>query len=476
MKPEEEISKMESVINFHLDKGNNVTELVPNEKPTFLLDKVMETNVDVESIQTSNEGKMPKVKDIHPVQLQDTSDMSKAMLSEKSSFVKHNSKPSSDTENLFGIPSSGPSNLFQTAPKMFLAESSSISSSSSSIPTKTGSQGDSFHTVESISTRANESGSAFANMTKLNNQTVSSKADLTGFSNKDVAGKVSSETSVGNMPRSGFGTVPFGSKQSSGRLFSPSITTSNPPASVSASSSVAQLFEGVKDSHQGKTGFRSTNAVATIASSSIVQSGMKTSIHSTLPSESSSRMMVQSQQGPESLVPSGTYKADSKSIGRASGMSEIEADFSRELEKVRNMGKEVDDLMQSIEGKKTVSKLNSVSFSKRAILNIEDKINKLAENCNKFKEMLEEQLFDIQTLRDKMMQVDAWRIYMQSIIKQATDEQYQDLRNRQKLNPELDIKRQSISKSEQNLKKQILELEGHLQNLEISKFGASGGR
>lgn len=335
MKPEEEISKMESVINFHLDKGNNVTEPVPNEKPTSLHGKVMEANVDVESIQTSNEGEMPKVKDIHPVQLQDTSDMSKAILSEKSSSVKHNSKPSFDTKKLFGIPSSGPSNLFQTAPKMFLAESSSISSSSSSILTKTVSQGDSFHTVESISTRANESGSAFANRTKLNNQTVSSKADLTGFSNKDVAGKVSSETKMGNMPKPGFGTVPFGSKQSSGRLFSPSITTSNPPASVSASSSVAQLFEGVKDSHQGKTGFCSTNAAATIASSSILQSGMKTSIHSTLPSESSSRTMVQSQQGPESLVPSGTYKADSKSIGRASGMSEIEADFSRELEKVR---------------------------------------------------------------------------------------------------------------------------------------------
>ncbi|XP_057823176.2 nuclear pore complex protein NUP214 isoform X1 [Cryptomeria japonica] len=482
-KLEEEITKMENMNKFPLQKGDNVTEPVSNEKPTSLLVKVKEANVNVENIQTSNKDEIPKVEDTTPAQRQDTSDMPKPMLSEKSSSVKHNSKSSLDTQKLFGMPFSGPTNLFQTAPRNFLAESSSISSSSSSIPKKSVSQGESFGTVESISTRANESGSAFASMAKVNSQTVSSKADLTGFSNKEVAGKVSSETSLGNMPKSGLGTAPFGFKQSSGHLLTSSISTSNlSPVPASASASVSQLFTGVKDSYQGKTsvtgalgGFRATNAAGTISSSSIFQSGMKTSIHSTISSEGSFRMVAQSQQAAEPLVPSGTYKADLKSTQRASGMSEIEIDFSQELENVRNMGKEVDDLISNIEGKKTVSKANNISFSKRAILNIEDKIKTLSENCNEFKERLEEQLFDIQTLRDKMMQVDAWRIYMQSIIKQATDEQYQDLRNRQKLNPELDIKRQSISKSEQSLKQQILELEGHLQNLEISKFEVSDG-
>ncbi|KAH9316212.1 hypothetical protein KI387_024839, partial [Taxus chinensis] len=164
-----------------------------------------------------------------------------------------------------------------------------------------------------------------------------------------------------------------------------------------------------------------------------------------------------------------------ENVKRPSGISEIEVDFSREIEKVRSMAKEVDDLMLTIEGKKMVSKGNSVLFSKQAVSSIEKKIKKISENCNEFKERLEEQIFYIQNLRDKTMQVDAWRIYMQSIIKQATDQQYQHLRSHQKLNPELDIVRQSISKAEQRLKQKILELEGHLQNLEISKFEVSDG-
>ena len=59
---------------------------------------------------------------------------------------------------------------------------------------------------------------------------------------------------------------------------------------------------------------------------------------------------------------------------------------------------------------------------------------------------------------------------MQSIVKQATDIQYQYPQNCQKLNPELKTERQRILKADQRLKHQIIYLEGHFQNLEINKF------
>ncbi|KAH9317873.1 hypothetical protein KI387_019642, partial [Taxus chinensis] len=468
---EEEIPKVEDLNKYQLEKAYNMIKPVSSEKSTPLTVQKRETDLNAEKIQTSNQdGEKSQMENINRFQLQNTSDVLKPTLNVNFSSVKNQNDFRHDIQKTSGMLSSGPINVFQIVPKNFLADSSSFQTSSSSVHTKS----EGFHTVGSISTRANESKSSFA--TKFNSQIGGSKADLTGILNTDVAGKGSLENVLGNIQKTGLGTVPFGSMQSPGRLLTSSMSTSK-PSPVSASTSVGQLFPGVKDSYQGNTSvpgaFRSTNAVGTTASSSIFQPDRKTNISSAPFSEGSLHSRVQSQQGSQSSVRLGTHKADLKPTGRPSGISEIEADFSRELEKVRSMAKEVDDLMLTIEGKKMVSKGNSILFSKQAVLSIEEKIKKISENCNEFKERLEEEIFDIQNLRDKTMQVDAWRIYMQSIIKQATDQQYQDLRSHQKLNPELDIMRQSISKAEQRLKQKILELEGHLQNLEISKFEVS---
>ncbi|XP_039135804.1 nuclear pore complex protein NUP214-like [Dioscorea cayenensis subsp. rotundata] len=71
--------------------------------------------------------------------------------------------------------------------------------------------------------------------------------------------------------------------------------------------------------------------------------------------------------------------------------------------------------------------------------------------------------------------VSTRQVYVEGLVKQASNDQYWDIWKRQKLSPELELKRQRILDTYQGLTDQLIGLEKHFNNLEISKFGEHGG-
>eukprot|EP01018_Ginkgo_biloba_P036197 Gb_08947 [translate_table: standard] len=424
---ENEMGKAEDIKKFQLQKTGDLLKPVPNETPSSITLGMKEAEKNAKMFQVGNQNlEIAKVENVNKFQLHKASDVVKPMPDENPATMKNQKQASQDIRKPTGIFSSGPSIVSQFPPKSSPFECSSSPFASSCATVKGASQPGAFQKVGSISMQANVSETSISGMGPLSSQNVTSKANLFGPSEKELAGKGSMRKNMlDNEPSAGFGSLSFG------HLSNSSISYFKSPSVSSSTSGGFVPIEGKKEDKSVAGAFGSHKVPGTSVSSST---------------------------------------PDLQLMGRTSGISDTEADFSRELEKVRSMANEVDELMLNIEGGKMMSKGGNISFRKQTVMSIEDGIKKLAETCKGFKEKLEEQLLDIQNLRDKTMQVVAWRIYMQSIVTQAADSQYQDLRSRQKLNPELEIKRQCIMKADQRLKHQILELEGHLQNLEINNF------
>lgn len=156
---------------------------------------------------------------------------------------------------------------------------------------------------------------------------------------------------------------------------------------------------------------------------------------------------------------------------RGSAVSEVELDFDRELDKVKTMAREIEELMAFIEGRRSERKGQlKPLFTKFFLEDIECETQSLSTQCHDFREKLMEQRRSISDLRDESMQVDAWSVYVQSLLEQASDARYQELWIKQKHHPEMDAKRRRIFQVDQSLKQQIAELEEHLHNLELSQW------
>ncbi|XP_078437688.1 nuclear pore complex protein [Wolffia australiana] len=140
---------------------------------------------------------------------------------------------------------------------------------------------------------------------------------------------------------------------------------------------------------------------------------------------------------------------------------------------VDDMTKELDDLLEDIEREGGFRDACTASHSSSVIF-LEEGIGELSEKLRKCKAKVEEQLKDIQQLQDRRMQVTARQVYIEELVKQASNGRYWDLWNSQKLGPEFEIKQQRISKLNHALVNELIELERHFNTIELQNHGESG--
>uniref|UniRef100_A0A6N2K7D7 Uncharacterized protein n=1 Tax=Salix viminalis TaxID=40686 RepID=A0A6N2K7D7_SALVM len=141
---------------------------------------------------------------------------------------------------------------------------------------------------------------------------------------------------------------------------------------------------------------------------------------------------------------------------------------------IKELAKELDTLLECIEEKGGFRDACTV-FLRGSVLTLEEGMGTLSENCRKLKSMMDERLGEIHHLLDKTVQVLARKIYVDGIVKQASDSQYLELWNRQKLSSEFELKRQCILKLNQELTNQLIQLERHFNTLELQSFGRNAG-
>ncbi|KAI8526441.1 hypothetical protein RHMOL_Rhmol13G0307600 [Rhododendron molle] len=151
-----------------------------------------------------------------------------------------------------------------------------------------------------------------------------------------------------------------------------------------------------------------------------------------------------------------------------------EPQLSKQFGNVDEMIKELETLLECIEGPGGFRDACTVHYES-SVLELEEGIETLFNRCRVGKSIMDERLGEIQLILDNTVQVLARKLYMEGIVKQATDGQYLDLWNRQKLSSELELKQQHISKVNQELTNQLIELERHLNTLELNKFGENDG-
>ncbi|KAJ6430782.1 hypothetical protein OIU84_018321 [Salix udensis] len=155
---------------------------------------------------------------------------------------------------------------------------------------------------------------------------------------------------------------------------------------------------------------------------------------------------------------------------KTSSLRSSEPNLSKQFGNIKELAKELDTLLECIEEKGGFRDACTV-FLRGSVLALEEGMGTLSENCRKLKSMMDERLGEIHHLLDKTVQVLARKIYVDGIVKQASDSQYLELWNRQKLSSEFELKRQCILKLNQELTNQLIQLERHFNTLELQSFG-----
>ncbi|XP_042380619.1 nuclear pore complex protein NUP214-like isoform X1 [Zingiber officinale] len=153
-------------------------------------------------------------------------------------------------------------------------------------------------------------------------------------------------------------------------------------------------------------------------------------------------------------------------------MSDSEPELVKQYNNVKEMARELDNMLELIEQEGGFRDACTI-FQQSAVLVLEEGLKNLSETLKIRKRYAEDALMEVQNLQRKMLQVSAKQVYMADIVKQASSTQYWDMWSRQKLSPEVEQKQQNIRKAHQNLTNQLIQLEKHFNNVEISKFGGS---
>ncbi|XP_048139528.1 nuclear pore complex protein NUP214 isoform X2 [Rhodamnia argentea] len=198
-----------------------------------------------------------------------------------------------------------------------------------------------------------------------------------------------------------------------------------------------------------------------------------------LPSIRSSQLL---QENSASGLPSSHHLYPSteniKSLPQT-GMSKKDPITSKQSGNIKEMVNELDTLLDCIVRKGGFKDACTISL-KGPVEEIEERIGNLSSQCMMWKSIVDERLEEVQSLLDNTVQALARKMYLEGIVKQAKDDQYWELWNRQKLSTELEMKRQHMLKLNQDLTNELIKLERHFNTLELNKFGdmseAHGGR
>ncbi|XP_027189043.1 nuclear pore complex protein NUP214 isoform X2 [Cicer arietinum] len=150
------------------------------------------------------------------------------------------------------------------------------------------------------------------------------------------------------------------------------------------------------------------------------------------------------------------------------------SDSTKQFGNINEMTKELDLLLKSIEEAGGFRDACTRSLQS-SIEEVEQSMNILSTQCKIRTCQVDQHVEEVHFLLNKTIQVVARKVYMEDIYKQACDSRYWDLWNRQKLNSELELKRQHILSLNQDLTYQLVELERHFNALELNKFSQNGG-
>ncbi|KAI9121816.1 hypothetical protein K1719_007206 [Acacia pycnantha] len=155
------------------------------------------------------------------------------------------------------------------------------------------------------------------------------------------------------------------------------------------------------------------------------------------------------------------------------GILTSELNLSKHFGNIHEMTTELDLLLRSIEEAGGFTDTCTSSLLS-PVEGLERDMDTLSENSRIWMHRVIEQLEEVHSLLDKTIQVVAKKMYMEEIFKQASDSQFWDLWNRQKLNSELELKQQHILSLNQDLTNQLIELERHFNVLELNTFSEYG--
>ncbi|CAI8611572.1 unnamed protein product [Vicia faba] len=150
------------------------------------------------------------------------------------------------------------------------------------------------------------------------------------------------------------------------------------------------------------------------------------------------------------------------------------SDSSKQFGNINEMTKELDLLLKSVEEAGGFRDACTRSLQS-SIEEVEHNMDTLSKQCKIRMGQVDQHLEEVHYLLNKTIQVVARKVYLEDIYKQACDSRYWDLWNRQKLNSELELKRQHILSLNQDLTNQLVELERHFNALELNKFNQYGG-